>query len=208
MASNQTSNYGLNQWEATDQVLRTDFNADNLKVDTALKSQATSISNLAVQITDGLAEKAARSDLEAETAVRAAADEALEAKAGMQLISRTTLSEPVDATYLDLTTVDWSQWATVRIIMKPVLDQGDTYRASLNSSSTMQLVTYATSLFQLILFPSFQKKIGIFGIFWPESYGEHLASFELPFQSLQHVEFVASDNVFYRGTVIEVWGAM
>ena len=36
MASNQTSNYGLNQWEATDQVLRTEFNADNSKIDTAL----------------------------------------------------------------------------------------------------------------------------------------------------------------------------
>ena len=36
MAANQTTNYQLNQWEATDQVLRTDFNADNAKVDAAL----------------------------------------------------------------------------------------------------------------------------------------------------------------------------
>ena len=36
MASNQTSNYGLNQWEATDQVLRTEFNDDNQKIDGAL----------------------------------------------------------------------------------------------------------------------------------------------------------------------------
>ena len=40
MASNQTTNYGLNQWEATDQVLRTDFNADNSKIDAALKGLA------------------------------------------------------------------------------------------------------------------------------------------------------------------------
>ena len=40
MASNQTSNYGLNQWEATDQVLRTEFNADNSKIDAALKGLA------------------------------------------------------------------------------------------------------------------------------------------------------------------------
>ena len=91
MASNQTTNYGLNQWEATDQVLRTDFNSDNLKVDTALKSQATTISNLAVQITDGLAEKAKKSDLETEAAARAAADEALAEKAGMQLIQQIVL---------------------------------------------------------------------------------------------------------------------
>ena len=36
MATNQTTNYQLNQWEPTDQVLRTDFNADNVKIEAAL----------------------------------------------------------------------------------------------------------------------------------------------------------------------------
>lgn len=36
MASNQTPNYGLNQWAATDRVIRTEFNADNEKIDAAL----------------------------------------------------------------------------------------------------------------------------------------------------------------------------
>ena len=36
MATNQTANYDLNQWLSTDQVLRTDFNADNAKLDAAL----------------------------------------------------------------------------------------------------------------------------------------------------------------------------
>ena len=36
MASNQTSNFQLSQWEANDEVLRADFNEDNLKIDTAL----------------------------------------------------------------------------------------------------------------------------------------------------------------------------
>lgn len=40
MASNYTENYGLCQWEATDQVLRTEFNEDNAKVDAALKGLA------------------------------------------------------------------------------------------------------------------------------------------------------------------------
>ena len=40
MATNQTANYQLNQWEPTDQVLRTDFNADNAKLDTALAGLA------------------------------------------------------------------------------------------------------------------------------------------------------------------------
>jgi len=36
MPSNYTSNYQLNQWEADDRVLRTDFNADNTKIDAEL----------------------------------------------------------------------------------------------------------------------------------------------------------------------------
>ena len=40
MATNHTANYQLNQWEATDQVLRTDFNEDNTKVDAALAGLA------------------------------------------------------------------------------------------------------------------------------------------------------------------------
>lgn len=38
MASGQTQYYGLSQWEATDQVIRTDFNADNAKIDAALRA--------------------------------------------------------------------------------------------------------------------------------------------------------------------------
>lgn len=40
MASNHTEHYNLCQWEATDQVLRTDFNEDNAKVDAALNALA------------------------------------------------------------------------------------------------------------------------------------------------------------------------
>lgn len=36
MASNYTEQYKLCQWEATDQVLRTDFNEDNAKLEAAL----------------------------------------------------------------------------------------------------------------------------------------------------------------------------
>jgi len=40
MPSNYTPNYKLNQWEADDRVLRTDFNADNVKIDAALETLA------------------------------------------------------------------------------------------------------------------------------------------------------------------------
>ena len=40
MATNHTTNYELSQWLSTDQVLRTDFNADNAKIDAALADKA------------------------------------------------------------------------------------------------------------------------------------------------------------------------
>lgn len=43
MSANHTANFGLSQWEATDRVLRTDFNADNEKIDAALKAHGDAI---------------------------------------------------------------------------------------------------------------------------------------------------------------------
>ena len=43
MSTNHTTNYNLNQWEATDKVLRTEFNEDNAKIDAALKANADAI---------------------------------------------------------------------------------------------------------------------------------------------------------------------
>ena len=43
---NQTANYGLSQWEATDRILMEDFNKDNGKIDTALKENADNIAAL------------------------------------------------------------------------------------------------------------------------------------------------------------------
>ena len=57
MAANQTENYGLNQWLATDQVVRTDFNADNEKIDAALsdlaegKADNTALEDLSATVT-------------------------------------------------------------------------------------------------------------------------------------------------------------
>ena len=44
MATNHTQNFNLNQWLATDAVLRSDFNADNQKIDAALKNMPRFVS--------------------------------------------------------------------------------------------------------------------------------------------------------------------
>lgn len=38
MSSHQTTNFQLSQWEPNDEVLRADFNSDNLKLETALSA--------------------------------------------------------------------------------------------------------------------------------------------------------------------------
>lgn len=44
MASNYTKNYALCQWEETDQVLRTEFNEDNTKIEAALVKHDAALS--------------------------------------------------------------------------------------------------------------------------------------------------------------------
>lgn len=61
MSSNCTPNYQLNQWEPGDKVQRADFNADNAKIDAALKAEADARSSAVAEITAQLAGKAAQS---------------------------------------------------------------------------------------------------------------------------------------------------
>ena len=69
MATNQTTNYQLNQWEPTDAVQRVDFNADNTKIDAVLAEKAEdSASTAAVERIAALESgKAGQNDLEAIT---------------------------------------------------------------------------------------------------------------------------------------------
>ena len=46
MPSNQTPNYQLSQWERDDKIQMEDFNADNAKIDAALKAQAATCASL------------------------------------------------------------------------------------------------------------------------------------------------------------------
>ena len=67
MASRHTEHYGLSQWEASDKVKRTDFNADNAAVDGALHALAQSKAETAAlsQLSGLVAQKADQTALEA-----------------------------------------------------------------------------------------------------------------------------------------------
>ena len=61
MASNHTEHFSLNQWQADDQVKRTDFNEDNAKIDSALKDLAAAQAEKADQSAlDALAAEVAK----------------------------------------------------------------------------------------------------------------------------------------------------
>ena len=74
MSTNHTTNYDLCQWEATDQVLRTDFNQDNAKIDAALNTLAGQV-----------AEKAETADLTALAGTVAGHTAALEQAGNIQM---------------------------------------------------------------------------------------------------------------------------
>ena len=84
MPANHTPNYNLNQWEPEDRVLRTDFNADNAKIDAAIQAAEAQTAALSQS-------KADRSELEAETRAREAADNAIQATLSAHAKSMTKL---------------------------------------------------------------------------------------------------------------------
>ena len=62
MSTNKTQHYHLNQWEAEDAVLRTEFNEDNQKIDQALQEKADQEALTALQSL--VSQKADSTDLE------------------------------------------------------------------------------------------------------------------------------------------------
>ena len=103
MATNHTTNYQLNQWEATDQVLRTEFNADNAKLDAALKANADAIA--------------------AEAAAREAGDEMITAGNCWVRVLDTTLETETQKWNIDMSGIDLSLYH--RLVIYPCLT-GDT----------------------------------------------------------------------------------
>lgn len=101
MASNYTENFGLCQWEATDQVLRTDFNKDNVKIDDALKSSAQALE----------AEKTAWEHIEQRVTELEGSARAVLISSGNVPDQSPTFSIPLE--------LDWSEWYTVAIVFDP-----------------------------------------------------------------------------------------
>ena len=98
MATNHTTNYNLNLWEASDKFVREEFNENTTKLDAALKAEAD----------------ARAAALTAETTARTAAVQDLEnRKAGFVLLKEITLTEQVTQLNIDVSDINWGAWQYV-----------------------------------------------------------------------------------------------
>lgn len=201
MASNYTENFGLCQWETTDQVLRTEFNEDSTKIDAALKA-----------LTDRVAKKATLSDLNALTqTVSNKADQiqvdTLSAKAGNQLIKRTTLSQAEEHCYINLLDIDWAQWATVTIRLRPVLMEGDSFRIQCSMENfNQQLTGNPATQFTMHLFPYFDADALVSGLRFPGNSEGNGLLLTYTYTQLKQLELYSTDYNFQPGSVFEIWG--
>ena len=157
-----TTNYQLSQWETTDRILMSDFNADNAKIDAALKANADAISAEATARTAAVSAKADTSALNAETSARQAADNALAEKAGLQLIHTEVLSSATAWMSVDFRGFDWTQWHTVHILFQPA-PGSITYETYINSQSSNDLCSEGGGPRHVVLYPGFMPELACSG---------------------------------------------
>ena len=141
-----TQNYQLSRWEKDDRIMMEDFNADNEKIDAALKANADAVGALQT----GKADAAALSE---ETSARTAADSTLAARVtaleqGVKLVrlgTYTTAAFNQEVTF-DLQSTDMSEYAALLLfISAPKLNSttGKLY-LTVNGENLLLLKVYDT----------------------------------------------------------------
>ena len=229
MATNQTTNYQLNQWEPADAVQRVEFNQDNAKMDAALKSLSDQVIQKADQsalntvisavnqkadastanaLSQAVASKADQSALAAEITARTQADAALEEKAGTKLIRRDVLEDDTEWARFYFSDIDWDQWAVIHIMFRPVRESGNYYNIYLyfTDGTSASMGFDKTGEFTLRLYPVFRGDSNAIGHFWPPNHDSGQAQINKPYNMLSRLEFGASKTTFQAGTTLEIWG--
>ena len=230
MASNYTEHYDLCQWEATDAVQRVEFNADNAKVDAALKALSDQVVQKANQsavntlitavnqkadastvnaLSQAVASKAEQSALAAETTARTQADAALDEKAGTKLIRRDVLEDDTEWARFYFSDIDWDQWAVIHIMFRPVRTSGDYYHIYLyfTDGTSASMGFDKTGEFTLRLYPVFRGDSNAIGHFWPPNHDSGQVQINKPYNMLSRLDFGASNTTFQAGTTFEIWGS-
>ena len=153
----KTRNYQLNQWAAGDKVQRVDFNADNAKIDAAVKANADAIAAEVSARTAAVSAEASARDkaVAAEVSARTAAVAALEERSALQTIK--TVRVGAAATYtLSLSGISWSDWREVIIAAQIYLygSSSPVYQVFLEGTADSASIGGSTQPMVILLCPA------------------------------------------------------
>ena len=206
MATNQTTNYQLNQWEPTDQVLRTDFNADNAKLDAALKSLSDQViqkadASTVSALSQAVAAKAEQSALTEEISARTQADAVLAQKAGMQLIQQVQLVETNGYVNQPLS-IDWDQWGIIWLILRPKFSETTFYNAYFIPKPYIYFGEEVYGDLAVQLYPFFHKDMEINGHSWT---GQTVSG-DSCYQDVTGFHIATYSGHLVSGSTLTIWG--
>jgi len=195
MPSNFTQNYKLNQWEPDDRVLRTDFNADNAKIDAALKAGADDRKVLAGQV----AQKADRSAL---SSLQSTVSQ-IDGRAGARLLKSGTLPAVTDAYSLSVSDISWASWKAVHLsVYNPM--SFSFYLGTRNGSNSAKM---HPGYSHLILYPLFDAERPIAGLLMSNIYDEcGVHTFFGSYKELTAFWFNKFSVDIKAGVTYKIWG--
>ena len=190
----KTDYYQLSLWSKQDRILMDDFNADNEKLDAALKANADAV--------------------EAEAAARADAVEDLGRRADARLLKTVTSSASGEESEFSLDGIDWSAWKEVHLVADPYTDSGAVVTVYACGSNAVMCVLRGntlsdreqhTSIGHMVLYPlcDARKRVSVVDLYEGE-----IRNVGYQFSQLTHVRMeVNSGHALYAGSTLEVWGA-
>ena len=160
----KTRNYQLNQWAAGDKVQRVDFNADNAKIDAALRTNADAIAAEVTARTAAVsAEATAREKaVSAEVTARTAAVAALEDKTKLHTILTHYVRSSSAQQSIDLSSVRWSQWRQIYLLVQ--LSGAGVCECGFNSMKNFFSVTLDGEKYCIALTPLYDTSMKICGL--------------------------------------------
>ena len=141
---NKTPNYQLNQWAKSDRVLMDDFNADNAKIDAALKANASAISS--------------------EVSARKSAVAALEGRSTMHLLASAAAEGGSHRFTVLIGNIDWNQYRMVVVTARIHMADSAVFRIATHGNGFNTQIGAGSTWAQIILFPTYNANAPTCGI--------------------------------------------
>lgn len=187
MASQETPNYRLSRWAGTDRILVEEFNSDNEKIDTALKSNADAV------------------------AAAQAAATALEKRTGLKHIQTLSVSAAAAKVSWPIS-INWGEWAEVYVVVSlNISNFNSTYFLVVNDGSGSYAATSRATLISNVkgscgatVYPMFNAAGTYLGFQWD---GQRISD-GLPYANSANLELEANTSGvnILPGTSVSFYG--